>query len=287
MSVFYPSPLSPKQPPPPLSPSPSGSTDSSPAGPVLRSREPIAYGSNRSILLLSTNDRHRPRPATDDFSSSADVSRGAGRPRRRRRPRRPCDPGRDPLAAAEIVCNSSVLGLHPHPGGSSTGVRPEITRDYTDIGEHFKYGSIGTEMSNGVPDWIEKSSPRCFPSTCSTAARRDTRHSGYDHRERCLRQAVRYPRRLLRIRRIKVFDRVSINCAACHSSTYRETPKNDLTLAVRHPRHRLNLLGYFDFLFRCAVIPGSTPARSWPRIDARTRLGPLERIIDEIAIPRC
>src|SRR5208337_4461326 len=90
-----------------------GSTDSSPAGPVLKSREPIVYGSNRSILLLSTNDRDTHEPPT---ILHADVSRGAGRPRRDVA-RRPCDPGRDPLAAAEIVAHTLGPGPDPHPGG--------------------------------------------------------------------------------------------------------------------------------------------------------------------------
>ena len=35
--------------------------------------------------------------------------------------------------------------------------------DYSDIREHFKYGSIGSEPANGIPYWIWKVLPEMFP----------------------------------------------------------------------------------------------------------------------------
>ena len=35
--------------------------------------------------------------------------------------------------------------------------------DYSDIREHFKYGSIGSELANGIPYWIWKVLPEMFP----------------------------------------------------------------------------------------------------------------------------
>jgi hypothetical protein len=161
---------------------------------------------------------------------------------------------------------------------------PEITRDYTDIGEHFKYGSIGTEMSNGVPYWIWKVLPEMFSEYLLDGGKEGYASLGFIIEKDASGKPCDTPVGFA-IRRIEGVDRVSINCAACHSSTYRETPKSDPTLVLGMPAHRLNLLGYFDFLFRCAGDPRFNTGEVMARIDARTRLGPLERIIYEIAIP--
>src|SRR4030095_743116 len=36
------------------------------------------------------------------------------------------------------------------------------TVDYTNIGDHFKYGSIGSEGATGIPYWIWKALPELF-----------------------------------------------------------------------------------------------------------------------------
>ena len=42
--------------------------------------------------------------------------------------------------------------------------------DYTDIREHFKYGSIGSEPVSGIPYWIWKVLPVMFPENCRAKA---------------------------------------------------------------------------------------------------------------------
>src|SRR5262249_51296695 len=40
---------------------------------------------------------------------------------------------------------------------------PEIPVDYADIGDHFKYGSIGSEAGKGMPYRIWRILPKMFP----------------------------------------------------------------------------------------------------------------------------
>ena len=117
-----------------------------------------------------------------------------------------------------------------------------------------------------------------FPEYLLDGGKDGIRVTRVHHRERCLGKPCDTPVGFS-IRRIEGVDRVSINCAACHTSTYRETPKSDPTLVLGMPAHRLNLLGYFDFLFRCAGDGRFNTGEVMARIDARTQLGPLERII--------
>ena len=162
---------------------------------------------------------------------------------------------------------------------------PEITRDYPDIEEHFKYGSIGTEMSSGVPYWIWKVLPEMFPEYLPDGGKDGYALLGFVS-ERDAAGRERDTPVGFSSRRLQGVERVSINCAACHTSTYRETPRSEPKLVLGMPAHRLNLLEYFNFLFKCAADPRFNTAEVMARIEARTRLGPVQRLLYQIAIPR-
>src|SRR4030095_5913245 len=40
---------------------------------------------------------------------------------------------------------------------------PNAPIDYVEIREHFKYGSIGSDVDNGIPYWIWRVLPDLFP----------------------------------------------------------------------------------------------------------------------------
>ena len=162
---------------------------------------------------------------------------------------------------------------------------PEIPRDYTSIEEHYKYGSVGTEMATGIPYWIWRVLPEMFPEYLPDGGKGgygalgfvvETDANGYPLRDRPIGFSVR---------RIEGVERVSINCAACHTSTYREKPGDAPKVLLCMPAHRLDLLNYFRFLFQCAADGRFNVNDVMARIERRTRLGPLERIIYTVAIP--
>lgn len=150
--------------------------------------------------------------------------------------------------------------------------------DYADIGEHFKYGSIGSEPANGIPYWIWKVLPEMFPEKLPgkgyaslgflTEPGKDT-PIGFSERDVFIR-------------------RVGLNCAVCHTGTYRESPRTDPVLVLGMPANHLDLQGYINFLTDCALDPRFSPQYMMPAIEGiGGKLNPLEKFIYQyIAIYR-
>ena len=90
----------------------------------------------------------------------------------------------------------------------ASAVRP------ADGAEHFKYGSVGIESEEGIPYWIWQVLPRMFPEKLP---------GGYASLG-----FVWEPDRELPIgfskKSVVGSDRVAVNCAFCHTATYRVSP---------------------------------------------------------------
>jgi hypothetical protein len=87
-------------------------------------------------------------------------------------------------------------------------------------------------------------------------------------------------------RRMQGIIRVGLNCSVCHTATVREAPSTPRQVVPAMPAHQLDLLSYFKFIFDCAGDGRFTTENLMAQIDARTKLGPVERLIYKIAIPR-
>jgi len=169
---------------------------------------------------------------------------------------------------------------------------PEMPVDHVAIGDHFKYGSIGSEAGKGVPYRIWKVLPEMFPEYLpsgvkgvkgsyaslgfiyeldpATGLRRDT-PIGFSKR------------------RMQGIEFVGLNCAVCHTATYRGSatePPEKATVQVGMPAHQLDLLAYFKFLFDCAGDGRFTVDNVLGAMDAQEKLSTIERVIYTIAVPR-
>ena len=99
----------------------------------------------------------------------------------------------------------------------------------SDIVTEFKYGSIGTEGTVGVPYWIFKVLPEVFPDKLPNRAGNGYERIGFTYES---------PSSDLPIGTTRSNDwvpRVGLNCATCHAGQYRESPG----APPKRPRRRL------------------------------------------------
>ena len=145
---------------------------------------------------------------------------------------------------------------------------------YADIQEHFKYGSIGSELKNGLPYWIFKVLPDMFSEKLPGR--------GYESLGFLQEQGRDLP--IGFSKRRAVIDLVGLNCAVCHTGTVRDTPESQPRIIVGMPSNNLDLQGYVSFLTACAEDNRFTVDNVMAAIEARTRLNPIERFIYRSAI---
>jgi hypothetical protein len=137
----------------------------------------------------------------------------------------------------------------------------ESPQEFTSIEERFKHGSIGAEDESGIPYWIWVVLPRVFPEYLPGPG-------GYTSLGIAWEPGAEMPVGFSK-KRIG-YDRVAINCALCHSGTYR-TQTKDGTLGVTQlvlgaPATRLDSQSYLNFLAQCA---------NDPRFNAGTLMGAI------------
>lgn len=112
--------------------------------------------------------------------------------------------------------------------------------------EHFLYGSIGTEGTAGVPYWIWLVLPRVFPDKLPSPG-------GYESLGIVAQEGrelpVGFSKQTIGI------ERVGINCAFCHTATYRLHPGDKPVVVPTAPSHTTSPQDYLRFLFACAADP--------------------------------
>ncbi len=149
--------------------------------------------------------------------------------------------------------------------------------DYADIGEHFKYGSIGSEPANGLPYWIWQVLPDMFPEKLPRRGGRGYENFGL----------IQEPGRDTPVgfsKRRVIMDRVGMNCALCHTGTVRDTPQGARRVIMGMPANNFDLQAYARFLYDSAKDPRFTAENVLTAISQRTRLGPLDRLIYRMAV---
>jgi Cytochrome c len=112
--------------------------------------------------------------------------------------------------------------------------------------EHFLYGSIGTEATAGVPYWIWLVLPRVFPDKLPYAG-------GYESLGIVAQDGrdlpIGFSKQTIGI------ERVGINCAFCHTATYRVHASDKPVVVPAGPGHTASPQDYLRFLFACAADP--------------------------------
>jgi mono/diheme cytochrome c family protein len=133
--------------------------------------------------------------------------------------------------------------LLPAVGGWPTAARG-------DVATHFKYGSIGTEGTVGIPHPIWRVLPVLFADQLP-----DRPGQGYERLGFVMEPTAPQGRP---IGTTYVEDRVALvglNCATCHVGTVRESPSAPRQIILGMPAHQMDLQGYANFLTACANDP--------------------------------
>ena len=150
--------------------------------------------------------------------------------------------------------------------------------DYTEIEEHFKYGSTGGERESGFPYWVW----RALPQVCAEHLPDGARFPGREYQafgflyegERDLPIGISKRRHL-------GMDRVFLNCALCHTSTLRDTPTGPTRIITGMPANTINLMDFERFMFACAKDAKFSPNRVIPEIQ---RLGGKLDLLDRYLV---
>lgn len=112
--------------------------------------------------------------------------------------------------------------------------------------EHFLYGSIGTESTGGVPYWIWLVLPRVFPDKLPYPG-------GYESLGIVAQEGRELP--IGFSKQTIGIERIGINCAFCHTATYRSNPAEKPVIVPAAPSHTTSPQDYLRFLFACAADP--------------------------------
>jgi mono/diheme cytochrome c family protein len=151
---------------------------------------------------------------------------------------------------------------------------PNAPVDHSNIEEHFKYGSIGSDVDNGIPYWIWRVLPDVFPEKLPG--------EGYQSLGFIYEPGRDTPIGVSK-RRVGL-DRVGLNCAVCHTSTVRLTPDSEPKVYLGMPANTMDLQAYYRFLFACASDGRFTADNIISAIEARTSLNFIERFFYRRAV---
>jgi mono/diheme cytochrome c family protein len=119
-----------------------------------------------------------------------------------------------------------------------------------DIVSHFKYGSVGTEPTVGLPYAIWRVLPVLFADKLPNRPGQGYERLGFIFESN--------PPQARPIGTTYVEGRVALvglNCATCHTGTLRESPTSSRQIVPGMPAHQMDLQGYANFLTACARDP--------------------------------
>lgn len=146
--------------------------------------------------------------------------------------------------------------------------------------DRFKYGSLGGELVAGIPYPIFVALPQVFPDLLASHARQGRRADGSgpaDYRAFGLAWESGRPLPIgFSIKRLGV-ERVTVNCALCHTTVYRLTPDQPPRHADGGPGHTVDLQGLLRFLFASARDPRFSASILLPAIEQQSPLDWHER----------
>ncbi len=113
--------------------------------------------------------------------------------------------------------------------------------------EHFKYASVGIEAEEGVPYWIWQVLPRMFPDKLPGPG-------GYASLGILWEPGRELPIGFAK-RSVLGSDRVAVNCAFCHTATYRTSPDAARVIVPGGASHQLAAQAFSRFLEAAAADP--------------------------------
>lgn len=146
----------------------------------------------------------------------------------------------------------------------------EVKTSFNTAEETFKYGSLGNEQTDGIPYWIWLVLPRMFPDKLPGSG-------GYASLGMVWEEGREMPVGLSK--KTIGFDRVALNCAFCHSATYRARPEDKPTIVPAGPSHQFDPQAYVRFLYACASDPRFNADNIMKEIDYAYKLSAVERTL--------
>ena len=156
--------------------------------------------------------------------------------------------------------------------GRTASVSPHIENP----AEHFKYGSIGSEVSSGIPYWAWQAMPRLFPEDFD--ARTDYSAFGFLYETDAKGRQRDLPIGVSR-RRSRGVDMVWFNCSLCHTGTWRAEAGAPRHIVAGMPSNNLDFGRFVTFLLgKAATDPRMNPKRLVGAAEqAGADFGPVER----------
>jgi hypothetical protein len=150
---------------------------------------------------------------------------------------------------------------------------------FTSDRDRFVYGSLNGELAAGLPYPIFMMLPRVFSDLVAQYATqgygpKKAAYGGYGAFGLAWEEGQRLPAGLS-IKRLG-YERVTINCALCHTTSYRLSPDEPPRFAVGGPAHTLNLQGLLRFLIAASHDRRFTAARLMPEIALHFPLDSLD-----------
>ena len=152
-------------------------------------------------------------------------------------------------AAAGAILMATVLGARWGAAGVSA-------QSAGSIEDHFKYGSIGTEETVGIPHRLWRVLPIVFEDKLPKRPGSGYQRLGF----------VQEGGRDRPVGTTNEGDRVGLNCATCHVGTYRESPGSPAQIVLGMPAHQMDLQAYARFLTACAQDPRFSASTLIPAI---------------------
>lgn len=150
-----------------------------------------------------------------------------------------------------------------------------------DIVTEFKYGSVGTEETVGVPYWLWVVLPEVFADKLPNRPGNGYERLGFIYET---------PTSDLPIgasRSGGLQPRVGLNCATCHAGSYRDAPGAPPAIVLGMPAHQMDLQAYARFLSAIAKDPRFNADTLIPAMQKRPGFGFFDGLVYRfVAIPR-
>jgi hypothetical protein len=151
------------------------------------------------------------------------------------------------------------------------------TPTYASIGEHFKYGSIGSEPRSGIPYGIWKTLPSLYPE--AFGGRQDYSSFGFLYET----DEAGRPRDLpigVSRRAVSGVDVVWLNCAVCHVGTWREGAGEPAQIVLGMPSNNLDFHRFVKVVLQAAIDERLAPDKLFPAMEAAGHdLGWFDRFV--------
>jgi len=128
---------------------------------------------------------------------------------------------------------------------TTAGVQTQ-PESFTNIADHFNYGSVGTEERAGIPYWIWRVLPIVFADKLPSRPGKGYERLGF------ISGGATHGRPIGTSFKPGRVGLVGLNCATCHVGTIRASPSDPRQIIQGMPANQMDLQGYARFLTACA-----------------------------------